>query len=291
MDTALNFNTVHIIEWLKSSDRRTGWNLYRELEPITPLVVSLKYWSVLTRDEFIALLRSFVTDIRENGRLPILQIETHGNAQGIGISEEQSILWRNLMDELIPINEAMRLNLFVILACCEGVWGIQMLQPIERAAFRAMIGPNRTLTDNEVQKASIKFFQTMFEDRSAVNGFRAMNDVIDPQRMTFSVVTAEMAFRGVYQEYLKNHCTEEQLAAREERIAAQMEPLERDRGSSEEQLNQSRMKLQMFLRDHRLHFEDMRRKFFFVDQYPENDLRFNISFEHTVVSSPTENQE
>jgi hypothetical protein len=48
----LKINAVYIIEWLRPSDKRAGWELFRELERLAPPVVSVMYWVVWTKDEF-----------------------------------------------------------------------------------------------------------------------------------------------------------------------------------------------------------------------------------------------
>jgi hypothetical protein len=184
------------------------------------------------------------------------------------------------MNELIALNEHTRLNLLVILAACEGIWGLQMVQPVERAAHRALIGPCRRVSSREVLTGSVTFYRTMFRDRSAVTAFRAMNDAIDPARKAFNVVTAEAAFQRVYTEYLRERCSERALAEREEAIVAGLGELtERARGSSAEELGRARRLVREHLRSHRHHFNQIRTKFFFIDLYPENDARFPLRFE------------
>ena len=142
MDTRLNFDTIHLVEWLRVDDGRTGWEVFNEIEPIGLVSrppVSVKYSRLSSRADMIALLRTVAADVQRHRTAPILHIETHGDSNGIGISDHDGLLWSDFMRELIPINEAMKVNLFVILAACEGVWGIQMLQPADRAAFRALI--------------------------------------------------------------------------------------------------------------------------------------------------------
>jgi hypothetical protein len=119
---------VHIVEWLRPGDMRTGLDLFNELEPIeitSNPEIPVDFSCVSTRAEFVALLRVFEEDLRTTGRLHTLHIETHGSDDGIGVSHTEGLSFRELTEELIPLNMLSRLHLFVVLAACEGVWGIR----------------------------------------------------------------------------------------------------------------------------------------------------------------------
>jgi hypothetical protein len=105
--------------------------------------------SFFRRNGLVTLLRQFEQEYQQTGRAPVLHIETHGDEHGIGTGE--GIDWPDLMEEMIPLNRLTRLNLVVILAACEGFFGVQMLQPDRRAAaFRGLIGPRRSVTAGEL---------------------------------------------------------------------------------------------------------------------------------------------
>lgn len=285
MDSKSWFGKVHIVEWLRPGDMRTGLELFNEIEPIGIMSkpeIPVDLSCVSTRAEFVALLRVFEDDLRTTGRLPALHIETHGSDDGIGVSRTEGFSFRELMEELIPLNMLSRLHLFVVLAACEGVWGIKMLQPSGRAAFRAMIGPNRKMFPDELARASIAFYRTLFRDRSADTAFKAMNDVIDATKPTFSRVSAEMAFKMVYGGYRRELCTDRKISARVEIVVKQLAArklAETGVGASPDEIAQSRMLVRQHIEDHNLHFETMRRDYFLIDVCPENDARFDIKIE------------
>lgn len=189
---------VQIIEWLRAGDRRTGWELFGEVEPMgimsTPRV-EVAFHRVGTRAEFIATLRCIEDEFRSTRRLPLLHIETHGSDYGIGISEDECFTFAELMDQLIPLNGLTGLRLLVILAACEGIWAIKMLQPAARSAALAIIGPNRVMQDDELATGLQTFYREMFRQRSGNRAIQAMNDAIDPTRMTFGAFHAELLFK------------------------------------------------------------------------------------------------
>ena len=107
MDAKLYFGKVHIVEWLRPGDRRTGAELLDELEPLgivsKPQVLTQLH-RVATRADFVSMLRGIEAEFRATARLPVLHIETHGDHDGIGVSDVEGFTFHELMEELIPLN-------------------------------------------------------------------------------------------------------------------------------------------------------------------------------------------
>jgi hypothetical protein len=119
----LYFDTVDIIEWLRHGDCQTGRRLFDELEPLgkaSKPKVTARFTSVESRSEFLAALRAIAADARLRGHSVVLQIETRGCLEGIGLGPEEFLRWSEFKDELTAINQIGRLNLLVILAACDG---------------------------------------------------------------------------------------------------------------------------------------------------------------------------
>jgi hypothetical protein len=283
MDAALRLGKVHIIEWLRPGDRRTGRELFDELEPmgiVSQPNVLVGFRSVSTRLEFIALLREIEQDFRRTRRVPFLHIETHGNDDGIGISQAEGLTFFELMTELIPLNQLTGLRLVVILAACEGIWGVKMLQPTERAAFLALIGPNRRMSPDELARGMQSFYRSIFRDRNGNAAIRAMNDAVDPTKTTFGVFNAEGTFKMVYEEFLNRLGSEEAIARRAAAINAKLGArIKQERGVARwsREIAATDAFLRRQLSDHDRWFEHYRRRYFFIDLYPENDERFPIT--------------
>lgn len=274
----LYFGSVRIIESLPQGEMRTGWNLYEELDPICITAkpqVTCQYSKVLNRVEFEALLTGIRDEALATGRAPILQLETHGSPDGITLASGEFLPWAELRPLLTKINEATRLNLFVLLAACDGADLVQVVQPTERSAVLTLIGPKRKMKPEELQRANITFYRTLFEAKDAPAAWKAMNAVIDVNKITFAVFTAEFNFRYIMHNFLREHCTEVALAAREARIEAQAA----QEGKPQWFIEQQRPALRAFLRDFQGHFALTKSNYFFCDLFPENANRFAVSFE------------
>ena len=284
MDNRLTLGKVHIVEWLNQGDDRTGWKLFDDLQPLgikSDPRVEVDFHRIETAGELLGLLLEFTEEYRRERRTPLLHLETHGERDGIG-AREQELAWRDLAETLAPLNRLTGVNLVIILAACWGFYGVQMLRPnFGPAAFRGLIAPHRKLDEEEVLKGCLAFYRTVFSRMNGDDALKTMNDAIDPMRETFWHVSAETAFMLAFQNYLAGDGSPEgaELLAdgfatrRAARLAAK-------RGFPVPfgDVEQWRHAARAFLTNHNARFEMERRKFFYIDECPENDARFDFTF-------------
>jgi hypothetical protein len=285
MDNRLTLGTVHFVEWLRPGDGRPGEDLFGEVEPLGLMSnpkMPCRFWRIGTREEFVRLIPKVEDEFRDTSRVPVLHIETHGDGNGIGISDRDRVEWPEFMELLIPLNRLTGLNLVVILAACEGFWGIQMLQPArEAAAFRGLIGPNRRMTSAELSRGCLAFYRAVFDQRDGDVALKAMNDAVDPNRPTFRIVSAEAAFKTVFRHYIEIS-TPEAIEGRVDKVMQGIREQRRAEGSPgmyKTEIIALREGMRQRLSDHRARFEQMHRDFFFIEQFPENAQRFDLKFE------------
>lgn len=292
MDAKLFFGKVHIVEWLRPGDRRTGEELLDELQPLGVVSrpqVQAQLHRVSTRAEFVALLRTIEAEFRESSRLPVLHIETHGDYDGIGISEEEGFTFYELMEEVIPLNTVTGFRLIVMVSACLGMWGIKMLQPATRAACLALMGPNRNMQSDELARGFQTSYRTMFQVGNGNAAYKAMNDAVDPSKPTFGIVHCEMAFRMVYEQYLRERRTEESISKSVTWIFTRLSSQYfADHGTvlPPAVMASTRAMVRRYVEAHDEHFAEFRRRFFMIDICPENDERFPIAIEDCLPALP-----
>jgi len=284
MDSKLYVGKIYIIEWLTAGDAKTGWELFGELEPMglmnkPPVGVSFK--RVTNKTEFVDHLRSIRADFRATKRLPLLHIETHGFQDGIGPSEHDQILWPELMEELIPLNQLTQLRLWLVVAACEGLWGLKMAQPASRAAFLALLGPYKPISAKHLVIALEVFYRGIFGGQNGNDAIAAMNAAIDANKSTFGIVNAEKLFTDVYREFLKQS-TAEELTTRVEKIVAINKATFKGRrgvGMWKHEIEEARALARQHVEAFEEQFDYYRNKFFFIDLFPDNSQRFSITFD------------
>jgi len=292
MDAKVYFGKVHIIEWLEPGEPKTGLDLFGEVQPMGLMskpVVESAYQPVTNRDEFLAYLRSIAAEFRITKQLPLLQIETHGIylhddkvPDGIGASLDNAILWPDLTQTLIPLNQLTGLRLLLMMASCAGLWGIKMAQPVDRAPFLAIIGPNRAVSVREVLAASIAFYRTIFNGASGDVAIKAMNAAVAPHPLTFGAYNAERLFRDVVEAFFATACVEPALSQRITSLFTKLVAKRfNDTGQvpTREELEQLRAFTRQHIEAHEDWFDNLREHFFFLDLVPENARRFPITIE------------
>jgi hypothetical protein len=274
MPPPLHMDTIHIVESLTTG--RTGFRLFEDLEPIgiaTQPPINVRFWTPHTAADFLRTLNVIAADAGDSA--PLLHIEAHGTSEGIETASGELLTWRDFKQELVAINAATRMHLLVVLAACKGVWLMQAIQPVDRAPFAIMIGPNRIVHDWEIAAATIAFYKSLLTARSLQAALDAMNGAIGPDEHPFVAIPADGAFRTVYQRYLGTAMGDE---PHEQRVQRMLATIDESRMSHFERTIR-RGKLHLALRDHKGWFTYFRDQFFFNDLFPENMTRFPVTFE------------
>ena len=279
----MRFHDIHILESLTGGfSRRTGTRLHEMIEPLALAYsrqVDVHHRWIATQQELFDRLAAIATDVRDRARVPILHLETHGSPRGLQLASGEFVTWDHLRPALTDINIGARLNLFVMVAACDGLDLLTILRPTHRATARIIIGPNRTLTDGEVERANLAFYTTLFEMSDGIAAYNAMNDAIEAPSETrkelFTTMSAEVMFYSVMRGYFRKYGSEAQIAARVEGLIAPLALL----GLAPHELAKRRSLGRAELGRHRAHFQEYLERFFFFDLQPENRERFNITFE------------
>jgi len=234
---------------------------------------------VSSRASFLARLDRIREDLRSSRRLPLLQIETHGDDDGIGISDENGLTWSELMEALTPLNQATRVRLPVVLAACNGIWGIKMAQPMQRSPFMALLGPNRKVSEGEIVRGMREFYRGILEFKDGTRALQMLNNTVDPDKNTFGIFNVEQLFESVWNNYLEDASVEQVVA---ERVEQAVERAKAKRPRSAAELAHFRPYVKNYMLDHPARFEESRRLFFMIDLYPENDARFQLKLSPAV---------
>jgi hypothetical protein len=285
MDNRLVLGRVHIVEWLNPGDDDTGRKLFDELQPMGAAFdpkVQVDFHRIDTAGELLGLLLVFTEQYRAEKRTPLLHLETHGAQDGLS-ARGQEVSWRDFAEVLVPLNRATGLNLVVNLAACWGVYGTTMLRPnLGPAPFRGLIGPNRKVYEHEVLKGCLAFYRTIFERRDGDAALKAMNDAVSTTEETFWNVSAELAFKMAFQGYMRGEGSPEGATVRADAFAnrrAARVAAQRGAPVLAEEVAEWRDRTRAFLLNHEARFDLEWRKFFYIDEFPENAKRFDFTID------------
>ncbi len=290
--TGFSFSIVDVIEWLGPTDRPTGTEvaaLIRQSAHAHSIPVEVRHRGTNTSGE----LRAHITDITKDfiaaGRRPIIHIETHGCIDGIGVPGGDYITWRDLQTELTPLNQALGLGLLVLVGACEGIWGLQMNQPADRATFYCLIGPPKPIDEDALFDCWSRFYPVLFACRDAVAAFHAANEGKAGPERSLNVTTAEFLFELVVAEYLRDRCREDALIVRETTITDNLIKRVRaaqGREPSELEVAEMRRLAGSQIRDHSARLTETFEHFFFIDLFPGNRERFRTALDRALAAAP-----
>lgn len=92
--------------------------------------------------------------------LPILHISAHGDKDGIQLTSGERLIWDELRELLIPINESLSksIGLILCLSTCYGLSGMRMAMKDDSKAFGGIVANNDKPAWNETYLAYSVFY-------------------------------------------------------------------------------------------------------------------------------------
>jgi hypothetical protein len=112
------------------------------LETLRLSGMSAKYRLAVSSDAFITALGQLFDGADPKHRRLALHLSTHGNSEGIVLSDWQLITWDTLRKPLIAINAYFDGYLLLALSCCEGMAGLSMDDGSGPSPFYAILSHN-----------------------------------------------------------------------------------------------------------------------------------------------------
>lgn len=286
LELGFRFDSVWVVESLRPGDPKTGEKLFDDV-----IVPAASRWSDVhvnfrqspTRVEFATALHEIAESAESEFRWPVIHLETHGSPAGVELGSGEFVTWRELREPITRINRATRLNLVVTLAACSGAEMIRVLSHLDAAPFLYVSGPRGRRKADDLLLDFSAFYSEFLSSLNMRSAFDLLNGTDHPEGWTYPVLSAEFFFRAVFREYLGVDCTEEELIDRENEIVAK---IARREGPNLARLPVVRDSVRSLLRDHTSHFNRLRRRFFMIDQFPENDGRFAVAWEDMTATEP-----
>lgn len=160
-DTEITKFRIAVIESLSEKETHTGTKLYEgELLPLTlkDEAITASLYEVKNKAEFSNAIDA-ILDTLGGDELVTLHIEAHGNDEnGILLSSNEVLGWREFMDECRKLNEALSGLLVVTMAMCYSIPILGSVDPTKRAPFKAVLLTNKDVTVDEVERGFTAFY-------------------------------------------------------------------------------------------------------------------------------------
>lgn len=209
---------VYVIESPSPVDlyhRRSEGEMLRQAINLNQIACTLRL--AVNLEAFTAAIRIGLHEAMEAfpNTIPILHISAHGFSEGIQLSSGEVVLWHQLRELLIPVNQALSGSLIVCMSTCEGYSGSRMAMVPESNdhPFWAIIGNCGKPTWPETAVAFATMYHLIANGRYIVDSVAAMRTASGNDN--FFVTTAEESKQG-YIEHIKSINTAEVVGALEQ---------------------------------------------------------------------------
>jgi hypothetical protein len=238
---------VVLVESLPKGETKTGQRLRDDLELIAISLgdrFAVRYATVQSADELESLLRDAESWVVDSGGIGLcLHIECHGGRDGIQLADGSLMSWDRLRPLLANLHLASRMNLIFWLAACYGGYSVLACRYQETAPFTVIVGPGNEIDPYKLLAFASSFYTELFRTRDVTEALTIAGAVRpDISYINYSAVGA---FRAALAARIRGSPPEARL-----HIRAVEEPL----------------------------FDQYRRRFFALDQFPENADRFAVSY-------------
>jgi hypothetical protein len=167
-----------------------------EIPSLCRIAISKPMFHEALRQGLIDAISSFPN------HLPAIHISAHGNTNGISLSDDSIVTWKELHDLLIPLNRALKGTLLLCMSACNGFTACSMAMNIEKddQPFFAIIGNSGTPTWADTAVAYASFYHVISKGRSVNDAVDAMRAASDNKLWHF--ITAKLA-HSIFAEIIK----------------------------------------------------------------------------------------
>jgi hypothetical protein len=168
---------VHIIESPSAQD------LYDDRTEGRVLSAALRLAEIPTRYRLAtdkctfehALGLGIAEGIREHRAVPLVHISSHGNNDGIGLTDGSVFTWGQLGNLLEPVNNGLEGGLILCLSCCSGAFGGRMaMREGRRIPLHTLVGHMSSPTWSSAAVAFVAFYYRLFGGASIATAVDAM---------------------------------------------------------------------------------------------------------------------
>lgn len=282
MDSGSLFNKLWVIESLPAGDPKTGTHLVDNQLKDAKLAqpdLEVAFEQPDSKKSLIKVLEAIRDEARDSNKYPMIHFECHGCEDGLGTANGELVAWDDLREILIEINQACRLNLVVVLAACNGAHLIKVATKLDIAPFWAVIGPEVEVMADAVQRDFGAFYSKFFETLDGDIAIYELNQGVTDSSRQYHFLSAAGLFIRAYTKYYNTYCTGKGRRKRVENLVTQaLENVAvKKRG-----VNWARKAVKNGLRNEEQHFNKMRTRFFLIDQFPENEVRFPLLYQEVL---------
>lgn len=260
-----------IIESPRQGAETTGQRLY---ETMRESGRDAAYEAPVFASEMLGLLRDIGQTAGE-GFSPILHFECGGSPEGLHVANGECIRWDDLRTALVAINEACGVNLVVVLAACTGAYLIKAATCLGRAPFVALIAPGTEETPSSDRADFGAFYAALFALADVGRAVATLNTGEQDSTRRYQLLSAERLFLLAFTKDSPRILSNEGQKATANQILTRMMQFP---SLSKRTKTALRSRIAAGIIEEEQLFEAEKRRFFFLDRFPDMAGRFGVAY-------------
>jgi hypothetical protein len=273
IDSTTLFNKLWVLESLAAGELKTGRSLVEgplATAAANHIELKIEYRIPSSKKEFLEVL-DLVREEAAKGEGPMLHFECHGSEGGLELENGEFVQWQDLRDRLIAINRACRTHLIIAVAACDGAHLINVAAVLDRAPFWAIIATEGVISAGALERDFGNFYRELFSSMNGDAAIGALNQGLTDEKRRFKFISSAGLFARAYRKYHERYCVGR---ARQERVEELVTQKMAQSADKELVIGEVRKKIKQELANHDKHFDQLKRRFFFIDEFPENEERY-----------------
>jgi hypothetical protein len=263
----LEIDSIEIIDSIPEDEMQTGKHLYDHIldlrAPFDDPLWTVRRHEISSEGVLRTLLAALAARAEHDGTFSLIHLECHGAEDHIRLANGDLVTWPEISEPLRSLNRASRNRLIAVWAACEGIHSIKSIfgSITKGTPMRLAMGPDKQVEAGHLGDG-MKAFYTELITKSDVDAALKAAACIEPALHLFK---AENGFAMGYIQASQDWNTEskkkhvEDLVTRAKGVSA----LENVPGIH------GRVKQAMKVINPESYFEQAKRTFFMLDQFPE----------------------
>ena len=276
------FNKVYVIESLDDkTEKLTGKELYEDLLRWKEFQITdfkAEYIPITHRTDFFKVLESIKDECTTKGQYPILHFEIHGSSDksGLVLKSEELITWQELYQDLVDLNSIIGNNLFITMAVCHGAYIMELIKINNPAPYWGFVGSFDEIKVPDLLIRYNEFYAEFLREFNLTKSIENLHKANPTIPSSYRFINSEETFKNINRKYFKEKFSEAQIKLRFEDGMRQNKLNIKDRNIKNQYRNKFKIELLKTKKDY---FQEHKKTFFMIDNFPDNEKRFPVKFE------------
>lgn len=275
----LEIDSIEIIDSIPEGELQTGRQLHEHILDIRTAIDdplwTVAWHKIASASELMKVLADLAALAKRQDKFPLIHLECHGAEDHIRLLNGDEVTWSDISGALRDLNRATRNRLIAVWAACEGIHSIKSIVGgiTKGTSMRLVIGPGEKVKAGKLGDAMKLLYSTLIP-RADVEAAVESAASAEPAIRLFK---AEDAFTNAYIDVLQTSSAK----SRQEHVEELVTKAKNEPGLKNLPRIHREVKKALKVINPASYFEQAKRTFFMLDQFPELDEQLSfLTFEY-----------